>query len=87
MRRTFVGDSYIELVRYSENGVEIETVNAYGSSSKPGSPHYTDQMQMFVDQKLKPMTLDRKKIYENAEQVYNPGSKPTGRNEAQTSIR
>ncbi|MFK7907796.1 MAG: penicillin acylase family protein, partial [Chitinophagales bacterium] len=29
------GESYIELVRFSENGVEIESVNAYGTSAKP----------------------------------------------------
>lgn len=72
MRRTMVGESYIQLVRFSKEAVEIETVNAYGASSNPGSPHYTDQMQMFVDKKLKPMTLDRKAIYSTAESVYHP---------------
>jgi acyl-homoserine-lactone acylase len=71
-RKTFVGESYIELVRYSKDTIEIETVNAFGASAKPGSPHSTDQMQMFVDQKLKPMTLNKEKIYLEAEQVYHP---------------
>jgi len=72
MRRTFVGESYIQLVRYSHGKVEIESVNAYGASAKPDSPHYTDQMQMFVDQKLKPMTLDKDSIYKNADKIYHP---------------
>ena len=73
MRRTYVGDSYIQLVRYSKDSIEIESVNAFGASAKPNSPHYTDQMQMYVDQKLKPMTLDKETIYRNAEKVYHPG--------------
>ena len=72
MRRTFVGDSYIQLVKYSKDTLEIESINAFGASAKPYSPHYTDQMQMFVDQKLKPMTLDKATIYRNAERIYHP---------------
>jgi acyl-homoserine-lactone acylase len=78
-RRTFVGDSYIELVRYSKDTVEIESINAYGASAKPNSPHYTDQMQMFVDQKLKPMTLNKEQIYHDAENIYHPMKQTTGR--------
>lgn len=73
MRRTYVGESYIQLVRYSKQGVEVETVHAYGASAKPNSPHYNDQMEMFVNKQLKPMTLDRKIIYQNSERVYHPG--------------
>jgi len=70
--RASAGDSYIELVRFSESGVEIETVNAFGASAKPNSPHYTDQMQLYVDQKLKPMTLDKEQVYKEAVRVYHP---------------
>lgn len=73
MRRTFVGESYIQLVRYSKQGVELETVHAYGASAKPNSPHYNDQMEMFVNKQLKPMTLDKKIIYQYSERVYHPG--------------
>lgn len=86
MRKTFVGDSYIELVRYSKDTVEIESVNAYGASAKPNSPHYTDQMQMFVDQKLKPMTLDKAKIYKDAERIYHP-VKPQADKEKTVALR
>jgi acyl-homoserine-lactone acylase len=66
------GDSYIELVRYSTEGMEIETVNCYGASSKPDSPQYTDQMQMFVNKQTKPMTLDKETIYREAVRKYHP---------------
>lgn len=72
MRKTFVGESYIELVKYSKDTIEIETVNAFGASSKLGNPHSTDQMQMFVEQKLKTMTLRKDALYQNAEIVYHP---------------
>ena len=70
---SFVGDSYIQLVRFSEEGVELETVNAFGASNKPDSPHYTDQMQLYVNQQTKPMTLDKETILKNAVRVYYPG--------------
>lgn len=76
MRKTFVGESYIMLLRYSKQGVQIETVHAFGASAKAGSKHYNDQMEMFVNQQTKPMTLDRGKIYEEAESIYHPGIDP-----------
>lgn len=70
--RARAGDSYIEMARFSKNGVEIETINAFGASAKPDSPHYTDQMEMYVNQKLKPMTLDKETIFREAKRVYHP---------------
>lgn len=67
------GESYIELVRFSENEeVEIESVHAYGSSAEPESPHYDDQMELFVNQKLKKMTLNREEVLRQAKTVYSP---------------
>ncbi len=85
MRKTFVGESYIELVRYSKDTLEIETVNAFGASSKPGAPHSTDQMQMYVEQKLKLMTIDKAKIYQQAERIYHPIKKADGVDLSNTS--
>ncbi len=70
--RPRAGDSYIQLVRFSDEGVEIESVNAYGASAKEGSPHYTDQMELFTNQRLKPMTLDKEEVYREAKRVYSP---------------
>jgi acyl-homoserine-lactone acylase len=78
MRRTYVGESYIQIARFKNGVLTLETVNAYGASSKPNSPHYTDQMQMFVDQQLKPMTLNKEEIYRAAEVTYHPKDKPVG---------
>ena len=66
------GESYIMLARYSSEGVELETILPYGESSNPNSEYYTNQMQRFVEQELKQMTLDKETIYKNAVQIYHP---------------
>ena len=70
--RSVSGESYIMLVQYSDAGVEIETVLPYGNSNNNKSPHYTDQMKLYIDKKTKKMTLDKDKIYNEAESIYNP---------------
>lgn len=77
--RNIAGDSYLQLVRYSENGVEIESINSFGASANPGDPHYTDQMDKFVNYGLKPMTLDKESVFADlsaeghgAKKVYSP---------------
>jgi len=67
------GESYIMLVRYPKEGLPIiETVNVYGASSKPESPHYDDQMELFVQQQRKPMTLDIDEVRKTAKRIYHP---------------
>ncbi len=66
------GESYIELVRFGKDSVEIESINAYGTSAKSGTAHYTDQMEYFARQKLKPMTLNKKAVLQQAVRVYSP---------------
>ena len=66
------GESYISLVRFSDTGVEVETVNAYGTCAEPGDEHFTDQMSLFTQQALKPMTLDKAKVLKEAVKTYSP---------------
>lgn len=69
-----VGDGFIQFVKYDENGpVLIETVMPYGASSKPESPHYTDQMSLYVSQQRKTMSLDLEEARKQAERIYHPG--------------
>ena len=69
------GESYIMLARYSENGVELETVLPYGESCNPESPYFTDQMECYVNHTLKEMTLDKELIYRDAVKVYHPSGR------------
>ena len=73
LRRINSGDAYICFVRYPKNGLPIiESVNTYGASNVPGSPHYKDQMTMFLNHQTKPMTLDKQEVLKNAERIYHP---------------
>ncbi len=74
MRRVTSGDAYICFVRYPKNALPIiESVNTFGASSDPASPHYKDQTAMFQNQQTKKMTLDKETVLKNAEKVYHPG--------------
>ncbi|NBP06433.1 MAG: acylase, partial [Bacteroidetes bacterium] len=66
------GDAYIALVRFTKEGPEIESINAYGASANPKSPHYTDQMDLFVKQQTKKMTLNKTEVLQQAKRVYHP---------------
>ncbi len=70
--RTVVGDSYVQLVKFTKDGPEIYSISAYGASSFPDSPHYDDQMEMFVKHQLKPMTLNKGEVLKKAAKTYHP---------------
>ena len=70
--KVYAGETYIELVQFTKDGVKIESVSPYGSSANPGNPHYTDQMKMFANQQLKTMTLDIEKVRKEAKRIYHP---------------
>ncbi len=74
--RGTAGDCFIQYVKYPSTGLpEIESINAYGASARKESKHYTDQMQLFVEQKTKKMTLDDEEIKQNAAETYHPGER------------
>jgi acyl-homoserine-lactone acylase len=73
LRKVISGDAYICFVRYPKNGLPlIESVNTFGASSHPGSPHFKDQMELFQNQQTKSMTLDKQEILRTAERTYHP---------------
>jgi acyl-homoserine-lactone acylase len=68
------GDGLVMFVRFPKQGLpKIESVNMYGASAKPGNKHYDDQVEMYLHQKTKTMTLDKAMVYKNAERIYHPG--------------
>lgn len=66
------GESYIELVKFTKAGPEIESVISYGSSDHPNNPHFSDQMELYSKFETKKMTLDKDQIYAEAEKIYHP---------------
>jgi len=66
------GESYIELVQFTPEGVKIESVISYGSSDHPDSLHFNDQMDLYAQFKTKKMSLDKKTVYSEAKTIYHP---------------
>lgn len=67
-----VGDSYIMLVKFGKDSVELQTVTAYGQSNKAGNKHYDDQMELYVAHKTKPESLSKNWVLQNMESNYHP---------------
>jgi acyl-homoserine-lactone acylase len=70
--KSFVADSYVQFAQWKDGRLKLESLHPYGSSNREGSPHYSDQMELYVNQVTKPMTLDREEIFRNAERIYSP---------------
>ncbi len=71
--RSRVGESYIQYIEYAPEGLVVKTINCYGSSTHEDSPHYMDQMDLYLNHEMKGMTLDREKIFREAKRIYYPG--------------
>lgn len=69
-----ITDAYTQFVVFGPDGPEkIETLVPFGSSSKPGTEHYTSQMERFSLQQPKSMTLNKDSVMQKAVKVYHPG--------------
>jgi len=62
-------------VSWDKDGlVSSEASHQYGSATlDESSPHYNDQMEMFVDQKERTVLFDRSELEKNVERRYRPG--------------
>jgi acyl-homoserine-lactone acylase len=68
------GDSFIMLVRWDKEGrVQSDSIQPYGAATnRPGSPHYTDQMALFTQQKFKPVHFEWAEALRHAKRRYRP---------------
>jgi acyl-homoserine-lactone acylase len=70
------GDTYTMFVRYGKNGAEfVESLQPLGNSLNPQSPHYTDQMEMFLAHRMKHQTFDKDYWLHHSESLYRPSLK------------
>lgn len=67
------GDGYIQIARFSKDGVKIRSINALGASSEPESPHFNDQMEPFTNHEYREVPMDIESLKKAAERVYHPG--------------
>ncbi len=68
------GDSFIMLVNWDKAGrVTSQSIQPYGSATnRPNSPHYTDQMKLFVEEKFKPVHFEWADAIKHAKKRYRP---------------
>lgn len=63
------GDSYIQWVEWPAGGGKVvsRSIQPFGAATtRSESPHYTDQMQLYVDHKLKPVRFFEEDVREHA---------------------
>lgn len=66
------GDSFIMLVNWDKAGrVASQSIQPYGAATlRPDSPHYTDQMKLFVEHRFKPVHFDPSDLARHATRAY-----------------
>ena len=69
------GDCYVLLVRWAPDGsVSSRSIHQYGSATlDESSPHYADQVPLFVARQTKPVWFDEADIRAHLEREYRPG--------------
>ncbi|MFP3942569.1 MAG: acylase [Alphaproteobacteria bacterium] len=70
------GDTWLAFVAWDEaGGVSAEAIHQYGSATlDETSPHYADQTPLFVEEQLRPVSLDREEILDGATRRYRVGA-------------
>lgn len=70
------GDCFVLMVEWDPQGnVSSRSLHQYGSATtRPDSPHYADQVGLFVKRETKPVYFDKEELMKHAEAVYRPGS-------------
>ncbi|GAA4847938.1 penicillin acylase family protein [Algivirga pacifica] len=73
------GDSYIMMVEWDSNGViSSKAIHNYGTATlDPTSPHYSDQANLFVQEKLRPVYRSKEMSLSKGGRQYTPGKEST----------
>jgi len=69
------GDGWVFAVEFS-NPPRAFSILAYGQSAKEGSPHHTDQAELFANNKMKKVAFTEKEIRKSLIREYSPGEVP-----------
>jgi len=71
------GDSYVLLVEWDPQGrVSSRSLHNFGAAStRPESPHYADQVPLFVARKTKPVHFEESELREHLTESYRPGER------------
>jgi acyl-homoserine lactone acylase PvdQ len=68
------GNSFVAVVEFGDK-VKAKTLLAGGQSGDPGSPHFADQAQRYVDHAFKDVAYYREDVEKRAVERYHPGER------------
>ena len=68
------GNSFVAVVEFGKK-VMARSIVTGGGSFQPGSKHFLDQAQMYIDGNFKNVFFYKEDIMKNAEKTYHPGEK------------
>jgi acyl-homoserine-lactone acylase len=66
------GNSFVGVVEFGDK-VRAKSILAGGISGDPDSPHFDDQVDMYINGEFKDVLFYREDVEANAERTYNPG--------------
>ncbi|OGX82871.1 penicillin amidase [Hymenobacter lapidarius] len=67
-----VGNSFVAVVEFGPR-IKARSVVTGGQSSRPGTPHFTDQAELFTNGGFKEVRFYPEDVKANAEKTYHPG--------------
>ncbi len=73
LRYGYHGNSYIAAIEFADSPV-ARSVLPFGQSRDPASPHFDDQMLLYVNGKLKPVFFTQEEVKSGGLRTYHPGS-------------
>jgi len=71
-RYGITGNTFVAVVEFGKN-LKAKTILTGGASSDPDSPHFTDQVEGYINHKYKDILFYKKDVKNGAEKVYHPG--------------
>ena len=66
------GNTFVAVVEFGKQ-LKAKTILTGGSSSDPKSPHFTDQVDGYINHQYKDIFFYKKDVLANAEKTYHPG--------------
>jgi len=73
-RRIRGGDGWVSAVEFTDPP-RAYTILAYGQSSREESAHHTDQLEMFLEGRMKPIAFTEEDVEARAVRTYRPGER------------
>ncbi|MBE9462832.1 penicillin acylase family protein [Dyadobacter subterraneus] len=71
-RYGITGNTFVAVVEFGKE-LKAKTILTGGASSDPASPHFTDQVDGYINHQYKDIFFYKKDVLKNAEKTYHPG--------------